>query len=356
MIIHRINAVYILLAIFFLSIPYKVSSQSKKKVKSKMICVGFYNLENLFDIYDDPESLDEEFTPSGAKVWTKDKYEDKINRLSSVIKEFGSDHKLKGADILGVCEIENRQVLEDLTAHEQLRSMDYAIIHHESFDPRGIDLALLYKPSVFVPTYSGMSNIKLSSKTGNSKPTRGVLVVQGILGGQKVCILVNHWPSRRGGEGATRDFRNQAASANRHIADSIQTNFPGTAVIIMGDLNDDPINESVKNGLKSVETIESCTENKYFNPFYKNYQNGEGTLAHNNSWNLFDQIILSYDFISQNQKGYHFFQNKVYRQDFMIESHGHYKNHPKRTFSGDVYNYGYSDHFPVLVYLVQKIK
>ncbi len=189
----------ILLGILFSFWITHAWSQSLPNKKVKMISVSFYNLENLFDTEDDPNTQDEEFTPSGIKAWSKVKYEDKLTRLSKVISGLGQDYKLSGADILGVCEIENRRVLEDLISQPDLRPMGYDIIHHESFDPRGIDLALLYKPSVFKPGFSAMYPISITDRAGNIKSTRGVLMVMGKMDNQPMCILVNHWPSRRGG-------------------------------------------------------------------------------------------------------------------------------------------------------------
>ncbi|MBK9272186.1 MAG: endonuclease/exonuclease/phosphatase family protein [Saprospiraceae bacterium] len=344
---------HLIFGLFFLVNVTAVQSQNK--IKAEILGIGFYNLENLFDTLDDPETQDEEFTPRGAKVWTQDKYNDKIEKLASVIKDFGLHYSTRGADILGVCEIENRQVLKDLIEHPFLKPMQYDIIHHESFDPRGIDLAFIYKPKVFIPFSSGMVTINLTNKSGESKPTRGILMVTGLLAGQKVCLLLNHWPSRRGGEGATKEFRIQSALVNRHLADSVRMANPDCGIIIMGDLNDNPNNESVKSSLNSCDQIDKCTKEQYFNPFYKNFMQGEGTLAHNNSWHLFDQILFSSDFIQKENSGFKFYQNHVYRKAFMIEDQGHYRNHPKRTFSGDVYNYGYSDHFPVLVFLKKNL-
>lgn len=346
----------ILMGSLFVSTAMSVCAQSQPPRKAKMVCVSFYNLENLFDTEDDPLTQDEEFTPSGAKAWNKAKYEDKLSRLSKVISGFGLDYKINGADMLGVCEVENRRVLEDLIRQPELLPMNYEIIHHESFDPRGIDLALIYKPGVFHPSFSAMYPITLTDRSGNTKYTRGILMVLGKMGNQPLCVFVNHWPSRRGGEEATRPFRIEAAKTNKRLADSISLAHPNTAFIIMGDLNDNPNNESVEEVLPSSGSISKVKEKCFFNPFYKNFNDGEGTLAHNNTWNLFDQIILSHHFINRDQDQYTYHKNKVYRMDFMMEKHGHFKDHPKRTFAGDVYNYGYSDHFPVLVYLVRQVQ
>lgn len=321
-----------------------------------MVCIGFYNLENLFDTIDDPFTQDEEFTPSGAKAWTQEKYEDKLLRLSQVISGFGSDFNMKNIDLLGVCEVENKKVLKDLINTHTLSEKKYDLIHHESFDPRGIDLALIYNPKVFFPQYSEMLTISLSDPKGDKKPTRGVLMVLGKLANQEICILVNHWPSRRGGAVTTKQYRIQAATKNRSIVDSLTLIYPSMSFIIMGDFNDNPDDQSIQEYLRTSQDDQNLTKREFFNPFYKNYTKGEGSLAHNNSWSLFDQILLSSDFLGKAGNGFKFYKNKVFVEDFMIEGYGHFKNHPKRSFSGDQYNYGYSDHFPVLVYLTRRIE
>jgi len=322
--------------------------------KSIIASVGFYNLENLFDIVNDTLTLDEEFTPQGDKNWTEEKYRDKLDRLSTVIKDIGTDYTPDGLAILGVSEIENKKVLEDLTQTANLKNRSYQIIHYNSPDDRGVDVALLYQEKYFHVVESKPYSILLKLANGDTKKTRDVLLVKGYLDQQLVYILVNHWPSRRGGEIITKPYRLQTAQLNKHIVDSLRSIHPDANYIIMGDLNDNPDNESLTVGIKAIGVKSKVGKEDFYNPFYWNFDRGEGSTSFNDSWSLFDQILISENLLHQNVDQFQFYKHQIYHKSFMLESRGHYKNHPKRTFSGNVYNYGYSDHFPVVVYLSKK--
>lgn len=324
--------------------------------QAKITCIGFYNLENLFDTEDDPTIADEEFTPTGPKAWTEDKYQDKLIRLSEVIVKLGTDLNPDGVGILGVCEVENRRVLQDLVNTPNLKERNYQILHFNSFDPRGIDLAILYQEKYFTPLEAQMIEIPLTDADGKSRKTRGLLVAKGKIENQTAYILVNHWPSKRGGELATRPLRIQASKKNKEIADSLQALHPDANIFIMGDLNDNPDAKSVTKYLLAEKDVKSLKSGSFYNPFYKNYLLGEGTTAHDDSWSLFDQILLSKNCLGKSNEQYKYLKHKIFHEEFMIQEDGHYKNYPRRTFSGDVYNYGYSDHFPVVVYLAKMVK
>lgn len=316
--------------------------------QSQDFAIGFYNLENLFDTLDDPEVLDTEFTPSGEKNWTMEKYEDKLNRLGKVIRTI--EHELKEIPLalLAVCEIENRAVLEDLVRNDYLKNRYYKIVHHDSRDLRGIDVALLYQAQYFTVLNSSSHPVRLADNNGEPRITRDVLLVKGLLAGRKIFIAVNHWPSRRGGEEATKEFRMAAALVNKHLADSVKLSDPGAAFLITGDLNDNPDNESLVHGINAKKKKTDLDRNSFYNPFYSNYMKGEGTTAYQDSWSLFDQILISANLLnSSSETGISFKSNHIFRKRFMIEDEGHFKHYPKRTFSGNVYNFGYSDHFPV---------
>ena len=321
--------------------------------KSIIASVGFYNLENLFDIVNDTLTIDEEFTPQGDKNWTEEKYRDKLDRLSTVIKDIGTDYTPDGLAILGVSEIENKKVLEDLTQTANLKNRSYQIIHYNSPDDRGVDVALLYQEKYFHVVESKPYSILLKLANGDTKKTRDVLLVKGYLDQQLVYILVNHWPSRRGGEIITKPYRLQTAQLN-NIVDSLRSIHPDANYIIMGDLNDNPDNESLTIGIKAIGVKSKVGKEDFYNPFYWNFDHGEGSTSFNDSWSLFDQILISENLLHQNVDQFQFYKHQIYHKSFMLESSGHYKNHPKRTFSGNVYNYGYSDHFPVVVYLSKK--
>jgi hypothetical protein len=349
--IFRKTSFLIIPLIFSLTIVSNIQGQ-----KAKIACVGFYNLENLFDTEDDPSIADEEFTPTGPKAWTPDKYQDKLLRLSEVIVRLGTDLNPDGVGILGVCEVENRRVLQDLVSTPNLKDRNYQILHFNSFDPRGIDLAILYQNKYFTPLEAQMVEIPLKDSDGNYRKTRGLLIAKGKIENQIVYILVNHWPSKRGGELATSSLRIQASKKNKEIADSIQILNPDANIIIMGDLNDNPNSTSVAKYLRAEKETRSLKSGSFYNPFYKNYLLGEGTTAHDDSWSLFDQILLSKNCLGKSNVQYKFLKHKIFHESFMIQEDGHYKNYPRRTFSGDVYNFGYSDHFPVVVYFAKMVK
>lgn len=347
----------LLLNILFYSVLLSFISCSKGPATSpslktaNLYSIGFYNLENLFDTYNDTLINDEEFLPQGTKQWTNEKYQDKLGRLSTVISDLASQSISGGIDVLGVSEIENKKVLEDLINTDKLKNKHLKIIHYNSPDTRGVDVGLIYNSDVFSPLATASYPLYIFSDDNKRIYTRDVLLVKGILGSETIYVTVNHWPSRRGGEEASRQRRNSAARLNRTIIDSILVKDPNAKIFVMGDLNDNPNNESVKTVLSSKNDLKGLSNSDLYNPFYKNFLEGNGTLAHNDSWSLFDQIIVSKAVMQEKSKNLRYSSHVIYKKDFMMEKFGHYKNYPKRTFSGDQYNYGYSDHFPVFIYL-----
>ena len=338
----------LIIALFSCSNPSPLKAQ-----RYQVTCIGFYNLENLFDTVDDSLTFDEEFTPTGLKVWTEEKYQDKINRLGTVIRDLGKDVTPDGVGILGVSEIENIKVLEDLVRSKNLAERNYKIVHYDSPDARGVDVGLLYREKFFTVLSSQSVRVDLIDEYGKSKKTRDILLVKGLIGDKKYYVSVNHWPSRRGGEKLTEKQRNQAARINRQLADSILNIEPDATYLMMGDLNDNPSDYSMTKIIQAKKDLKELTSYDFYNPFYKNYSTGEGTLAHDDAWGLFDQIVFTPNALQKNPGSFYYYKNQIYRKDFMMETSGHYRNFPKRTFSGDIYNYGYSDHFPVLIYLIR---
>ncbi|NOT36087.1 MAG: endonuclease/exonuclease/phosphatase family protein [Saprospiraceae bacterium] len=336
------------------SIITSCKSANSQKNLTQNLCIGFYNLENLFDTYRDSTIMDEEFTPAGSKNWTQEKYNNKLKNLAKVISELGKSKNSSGPAILGICEIENRQVLRDLLNTDLLKNTPYQIVHYDSRDSRGIDVALFYKPSIFKLLESKSYNVLLRDSIEGNKYTRDVLLVKGQIENQVFYFTVNHWPSRRSGTSASQKYRNQLASINKSLYDSISIKEPNPVFIVMGDLNDNPSDESVKYILKAHKDKEYVKSQEFFNPFYQTYKNGEGSLAHNGSWNLFDQIILSHKLLHPEKGEWEYYDHQVFHRDYMLETDGKYKNYPKRSFSGDNWNNGYSDHFPTLVFLRKK--
>ncbi|HUR31125.1 MAG TPA: hypothetical protein VMZ69_06810 [Saprospiraceae bacterium] len=315
--------------------------------------IAFYNLENLFDTIDSPDTDDLEFTPKGSNLYNSEVYNDKLKNLSKVLSEIGTEFTPDGPALIGVSEIENRDVLEDLVKQPALAKRGYRIIHHDSRDARGVDVALLYQPKYFTPDTTWYYSLITSDKGEEIRYSRDILVSLGKLNNEPIVVTVNHWPSRRGGELAAADSRNKAAAFNRCTLDSLYNAIGVSKSIVMGDLNDDPVNDSVRKYLKAGRSRENLHYNQSFNPMEDFYRKGLGTTAYEDAWSLFDQIILGSGFIND-QKGYHFYKSGIFNPEYLKQKIGPYKGYPFRTYANGVYTHGYSDHFPVYVLLVKE--
>lgn len=335
----------------FLFFTIKLTAQEKK---FKVATIAFYNLENLFDTIDTPDKRDTEYTPQGEKKWDSKKYFSKIKNMSEAISRIGFDLTKTAPAIIGVSEIENRAVLEDLVNTPALKKYNYKIVHYESPDKRGIDVALLYQSSIFEVKNSISATLKIKGR--NNFFTRDQLVVSGELDGETINIIVNHWPSRYGGEKNSRPNRNAAADLTRSLADSLMRIDKNAKIIIMGDLNDDPVNESLIKHLKAKKSKEDTKQGDLFNTTYPLFKKGIGTLAYRDNWNLFDQIIISYPLIGNDKSSFKYYKTNVFNKDFLKRESGRYKGYPKRTHGGGVYLNGYSDHFPIYMYLIKETK
>ncbi len=317
--------------------------------------IGFYNVENLFDTIDDPETIDEAYTPSGKNHYSHHDYLLKIKNTAKVISEIGSDQKNSGPVILGLAEIENLKVLNDLIHTEELNAKQYHIIHQDSPDRRGIDVALLYQTSNFSPIETEAIELKLWNEKGERIYTRDILYVQGILDDEVIHIFVNHWPSRRGGKTRSDPKRMKAAYLVKKKTDQILMIDPSAKIFILGDFNDDPIDKSVKNGLLLQSEIEKELSKSLFNPMEKMHKKGFNTLAYRDGLNLFDQIIMSNSLVKtgKSQSGLVFYRAGIYNPVYLISQHGRYKGYPLRSFEKNRYSGGYSDHFPVYVEIIK---
>lgn len=333
-----------------------VLASNAQEKQYKVGAIGFYNLENLFDTLDDPNKWDEQFLPDGEYHYTGEIYQEKLQHLSKVISELGTEMTPDGVSILGVAEIENRKVLEDLVIQPSLKSRGYEIMHHESPDRRGVDVGLIYNPKYFQVEGSKNLFVLLPLRDdGDTSFTRDILWVWGQYDGEPMHIFVNHWPSRRGGQAASNHLREKAASVAQQVIDSILKANPDTKVLLMGDLNDDPTNSSVNKVLGANGNLNKIKRGDLYNPYYSFYKKGIGTLAWNDAWNLFDQIIISSSFLEKDQKGFFFLRNEVYNKKYLTQSTGNWKGYPHRTYVGGQYQGGYSDHFPVFIYLVKEV-
>ncbi len=331
-------AVKKLLIIFsFLLLDFTLSFARQTSAPSQAI-VGFYNLENLFDTVDDPKTIDEEFLPNGANNWTDERYAIKLANMSNVIAQFYPD-------ILGVSEIENRKVLEDLVAHPNIASKRYQIIHFDMTDARGVDVAMLYRASVFKPF--SIKKLVIKNPEDADFKTRDILWVKGLCLGDTLHVAVNHWPSRRGGK---EDMRLMAAQVLRKAVDSVLAINPKANIVMLGDFNDDPNNRSIKKIL--IANDDAQKKNTLINAGEPTFKKGYGSLSFNGIWNLFDQIIISSALGDHVGVDYVPETFTVFAQRWMYVEDGKYKGSPKRTFSGGVFNpEGYSDHFPVFILL-----
>ena len=321
----------------------------------KIRTVAFYNLENLFDTVNDSLTFDDDRTPNGKDNWTIERYNHKIYNMSKVLSEIGNPDTQTSPDIIGLCELENRQVVEDLINHPHLREKDYGIIHYDSPDERGIDVALLYKKEAFLPTSFVSLRLLLTNENDYRDYTRDQLVVSGLLDGEEMHFIVNHWPSRSGGEARSKPNRIEAARLNKRIIDSISVLSPKAKIISMGDLNDDPIDDSLKKILKTKGKVADLENSDLYNPMEILYKKGIGSLAYRDRWNLFDQIYFTANIVQELPDQYRFWKAGVYSPSYLIDKKGQYKGYPLRTYAGGNYIGGYSDHFPVYIHLIKAV-
>ncbi|RYY87236.1 MAG: endonuclease/exonuclease/phosphatase [Chitinophagaceae bacterium] len=321
----------------------------------KVAVIAFYNLENFYDTVNNPIVDDEEFLPSGARNYNSKIYWDKVGKLADVLSQIGTEYSPDGPAMIGVAEIENDTVLTDLVNHPKLKARGYKIVHYDSKDLRGVDVGLLYNPKYFHPDTSAALLVDLphGAKEGR-RFTRDVLWVKGKLDGETVHVYVNHWPSRSGGEERSAPGRAAGARTVRQHTDSIYRTDAAAKFVIMGDLNDDPISPSVAKVLGAKGNMKDVQPGGIYNPWVTMYNNGIGTLAFRDSWNLFDQIMVSYPWLSKSQDGYFFFQQKIFNKEFLTENQGPYRGYPMRTWDGLAYRGGYSDHFPTYLIFLRK--
>ncbi len=326
--------------------------------KLSAYAIGFYNLENLFDTEHDEGHNDYEYLPDGRNKWTDMKYQHKLRNMARVLAEMGTDKLPYGCAAIGVSEVENAHCLTDLCEQEPLKARGFQFCHIEGPDQRGVDCALLYNPAMF--TIRDVKLVpyvyELQEDIDKGRATRGFLVVSGTLANEHVTIIVNHLPSR----GATSYYRELGGRQIRVVKDSLQQDDPNVKLLIMGDMNDDPRDKSMSEALGARRDMNEVEEGGLYNPFWKIHDSGTGTLMYNNSWNLFDQIILSRNLLDlAGTKEYEtltLFQPQIFRREYLFQQEGKYKGNTKRTTAGGVWLDGYSDHLPTLVYLVKAVK
>jgi hypothetical protein len=364
-------------------------AQADKKVQYITAITGFYNLENLYDTINDPKTADEEFLPNSEKKYNTAAYWRKLNNMAKVIKGIGEKENADGLALLGVVEIENGTVLKDLCATDSLKARNYQYVQFDSPDGRGIDVGLIYNPKYFSVITAFPHKVTLPDK----HPTRDILLVKGDFVGDTVFVLVNHWPSRRGGgnnfdlgnkeraynrnnrvvvdrvtgvsrqnnseltdnqglqtdgEEVSRPARVAAAKECKFLMDSILATNPQAKIMMMGDLNDDPNNVSMKEVIQAKYKQEDVPTGGMWNALGSFFEKGYGTLGFRGKWNLFDQLVYSHSFLDKNQlNGWFHYSSHIYYRDFIINQGDDYKGYPKRSWVGNTWNEGYSDHLPV---------
>jgi len=311
---------------------------AKANEKPQKTCVAFYNIENLFDTEDDPHTLDDDFTPKGFKNWNPKRYENKLRKIGGVIAKIGADKTNTAPSLIGLAEVENEEVVIALSETKALRDNNYGVAHFDSPDERGIDVALLYRKDDFEVTESRPINVYIETEPGLQDYTRDILYVHGRLHGNEVHILVNHWPSRRQGAEETEHKRIAVAERNREVIASITAVDPEARIIVMGDFNDGPRSTSVQQHL---------VQQDFYNPMIFLGTRYEGSLNHAFQWYLFDQIILSNNFMQLHRNPLRYDESKIYNDIGLTEFKGRFKGNPFRTYAGRRYLGGYSDHFPV---------
>lgn len=334
---------------YFLAIclaAISIGSFSQKR-QSATYPIAFYNVENLFDTERDYTIQDEDFTPEGKYNWTKDRYNKKLNNLAYVIHQLGTEERPEGVAILGVAEVENLKVLQDLIDTGELKNRKYGIVHYDSPDRRGIDVGLIYDKRVFEVLSHKIYPFTLPGQ--KAPKTRDILVVSGLLDGEPLSILVNHWPSRRGED--SEHLRERAGRICKQIADSIYKRNNKAGIIIMGDMNDDPKDRSTRIALGAKKDAKDVQRGGLYNTMWNIHESGMGTLKYKGAWNLFDQIILSESLLKKGRSKLNFERAEIFNKDFLFQKSGNYEGYPLRTFSGRTFLNGYSDHFPTLIYL-----
>lgn len=312
--------------------------------------IGFYNVENLFDTIDDPIKNDEQFLPDNDYHWNTERYIAKLNSLSKVISDMA---KLDGGlVVLGVSEVENEQVLLDLAATELLKPYHLSVCHHESPDRRGVDVAFFYDASRF--KILGTKAFPTIVPNNPDFITRDQWLMTGVLDGTDTLdIVVNHWPSKSGGEQRSLPGRMAAGQLGRYIADSVLHSRPNAKFIYMGDLNDNPTSKCIITEMGTKTKPEKLTQYDLYNPMWKLFRDGLGSYAYRDSWEMLDNIIISGALVNATPGTYKFRSAHIFRKDYMFTKTGSYVDYPYRTFAGGNYQGGYSDHLPVYIVLTK---
>tara|TARA_R110002073_G_scaffold15207_1_gene60387 strand:+ start:25208 stop:26260 length:1053 start_codon:yes stop_codon:yes gene_type:complete len=334
-----------------------LNTNAQEKRKFRVHTVAFYNVENLFDTINNPNKFDEASPIMELNFNRSGIYKKKVRNMARVISEIGADVSNNAPVIIGLAEVENRQVIEDLANDPVLVSKDYGIVHFESPDARGIDVALMYQKEFFTPIDTSSHELKIyDDLTRKRVYTRDQLLVSGKLEGEMIHVIVSHWPSRSGGEARSRPKRVAAAKLNKRIIDSLQAIDPYAKIFSMGDLNDDPTNSSLKDVLKTKRDKEDVKLKGIYNPMEDFFRKGLGSNAYRDAWSLFDQILITKPLLDTDYSSFRFYKAGVFNKQYLTNKKGRYKGYPFRSFADGGFTNGFSDHFPVYVHVIKEVK
>ncbi len=313
----------------------------------KIRTIAFYNVENLFDTINHPNTFDDDFTPNGKNRYNSKVYHQKINNIGQTIYTIGRSKSKMSPVLIGLAEIENDSVLQDLMTLSKLKNYPYRSIHFNSPDQRGIDVALLYQKKYFKPIHQEKFEVKLWNDLGQRIYTRDILLVSGVLDDELIHLIIGHWPSRRGGQQKSAPKRQKAAYVTQQIVNRLQEEYSNPKIILMGDFNDNPTNQSLL-------TLTQQNDSLFYNPMLTMYKNGLNSLGYRDRLYLFDQILVSPNLCGTSYSNFKYYQAGIFNPDVLIQSTGKYKGYPLRSFENNKYVNGYSDHFPVYIYLLKK--
>ena len=330
------------LAVCFAQKPYKVM---------------FYNIENFFDTINDPEVRDDEFTPEGIKAWNGAKYAKKLSNIERVLFDIAAVDRIYPA-VIGFSEVENRTVLEDIVATKKLAPASYRVVHYDSPEARGVDVAFIYRPDQF--KLEGSFPVKAEVPTLPNFRTRDILTMWGTIEGEPFYFMVAHWPSRLGGKDASEFKRVALGAQMRRLADSVLRINPATKVVAMGDFNDDPTDPSIEEALGAKGKMKELNTGDFFNPYHEMLRAGLGTLAYGDAWNIFDNIVVTENLAKGTTGALKLrrdpaskYYGHIFRAHYLFQKEGQYRGYPLRTYVSNTFQGGYSDHLPVYIYFAK---
>lgn len=324
----------------------ETSAQIEEKLDFEKLRVSFYNVENLFDTIDEPIKIDEEFTPDSKKLWNTERYNDKLGKLSRVFASMGDGQN--APIVVGLAEVENKTAINDLLKTPAFSAHKYGIVHQESPDMRGIDLALLFrkdkvkilKQEFIVATFPDEPEYT----------SRDIIYAEAKVASEKLHLFINHWPSRYGGMEKSEPRRLRVAELVREKIDQIQKKSPKAKIILLGDFNDGPTNKSITEVLMADTLYSTKDKTHLYNISYPIEASGAGSYNYKGNWQLMDQVIVSHQLISDKER-IHTQDDmvKVLKEDYMLYQDKRYGPKPNRSYGGPNYYGGYSDHLPIYI-------